>query len=146
VLGPRGTAYYNVGSHFEDRDDVPRMGGKTGTTTKCRDAWFTGFTPDLIVCTAVGFDPPRSLGWKMTGGSIAGSIFEAFMQRALKTRDHWTMKFPEPSGIAHRDICMRTGLLAGKWCNYGDRSGSSSTDMVFKAGTEPTEVCDGIHD
>ena len=147
VLGPRGTAYYTVTQPWEGRKDLslPEMAGKTGTTTRCKEAWFTGFTPDLVVCIFVGFDPPRSLGDKMTGGTVAGPIFRNFMERVLPTRSDWTMAFRAPEGIVKRQICLATGLLAGKWCNYGGSPEFSTAEMAFIQGTEPTEVCSGLH-
>ena len=47
------------------------LAGKTGTTNDCKDAWFVGFSPDLVVGVWVGFDQPRSLGDKETGGAVA---------------------------------------------------------------------------
>jgi penicillin-binding protein 1A len=60
------------------------MGGKTGTTNRTRDAWFIGFTPDLITGTWVGMDDERSLGPKETGSQAAAPIFIAYMKEALK--------------------------------------------------------------
>src|SRR5262249_15179909 len=51
------------------------LAGKTGTTNDSKDAWFVGFSPDLAVGVYVGFDQPRSLGGKETGGAIAAPIF-----------------------------------------------------------------------
>jgi penicillin-binding protein 1A len=62
--------------------------GKTGTTNDYQDAWFTGFTPTLSVCTWVGFDRNRPLrdsrGVGLTGGRAAAPIWAAFMLRATE--------------------------------------------------------------
>ena len=50
--------------------DVP-IAGKTGTTNQNKDAWFIGFTPDLVIGVYVGYDQPKSLGYKQTGSSVA---------------------------------------------------------------------------
>lgn len=58
------------------------LAGKTGTTNEARDAWFIGFSPNLVAGVYVGFDEPRSLG-RESGSSAAVPIFGAFMERAL---------------------------------------------------------------
>ena len=57
--------------------------GKTGTTSDNRDAWFIGFTDDLVVGAFVGYDQPISLGRGGTGGQVAGPIFKGFFTEAL---------------------------------------------------------------
>jgi penicillin-binding protein 1A len=145
VLGSRGTAYYDVSRHWDDRDDMPEMAAKTGTTTHCNDAWFNAYTPDLVVSVFVGFEPPRTLGKAMTGGAVAGPIFRRFIEAALETRDDWTMKFQRPPGIEECKICLRTGLLAGPDCRYDADWGSLSATMAFRPGTEPRLQCPGNH-
>ena len=46
------------------------IAGKTGTTNQNKDAWFIGYTPDLVIGVYVGFDQPKSLGYKQTGSSV----------------------------------------------------------------------------
>jgi len=55
------------------------LAGKTGTTNESKDAWFVGFSPNLVVGVFVGFDEPKSLGKKETGSSVAVPIFKDFM-------------------------------------------------------------------
>ena len=50
------------------------IAGKTGTTNDEKDAWFVGFSPDLVVGIYVGYDKPRNLGRGMTGGHLAAPI------------------------------------------------------------------------
>ncbi len=59
------------------------VAGKTGTTNDYYDAWFMGFSPDLVAGVWVGFDKPRSLGRGETGGALAAPIFTEFMKKAL---------------------------------------------------------------
>ncbi|MCX7011762.1 MAG: transglycosylase domain-containing protein [Candidatus Sumerlaeota bacterium] len=141
VLGPRGTAWYGIGDQWQGRKDLPEMAGKTGTTDETKDAWFNGITPDLVISLYVGFDPPRPLGYKLTGATLAGPIFKAFVEKAIPLRTDWTMKFAVPEGVVMRDICLKSGKLAGKWCGDGD----SVARMAFVKDTEPTQVCDGMH-
>ena len=59
------------------------LAGKTGTTNDSKDTWFVGFSPDLTVGVYIGFDNPRNLGDKETGGGLAAPIFRDFMLEAL---------------------------------------------------------------
>jgi len=74
----RGTAA-RVGATFQRRD----LGGKTGTTNESRDAWFAGYTPQLVGVTWVGFDQPRSLGEREAGSGTPLTIWTRYMQTAL---------------------------------------------------------------
>ena len=85
--------------------------GKTGTASEFRDAWFTGYTPDLLASAWVGFDNHDSLGNGETGGRAALPIWLSFMKAAhedLPERD-----FDTPTGVTFARIDPATGLLAG---------------------------------
>ena len=58
--------------------------GKTGTTNDAMDAWFAGFQPTLAAVTWIGYDQPRNLGSRETGGGLSLPIWIQFMQYALK--------------------------------------------------------------
>jgi len=73
------------------------MAGKTGTTNDSKDAWFVGFTPDLVCGVYVGFDNPVPLGSKETGASVAVPIFKAFITEAIK--DKAPVPFRVPPGL-----------------------------------------------
>jgi penicillin-binding protein 1A len=73
------------------------IAGKTGTTQDFTDAWFGGFTPDLVTVVWVGFDSPASLGPNETGSAVAAPIWNDFMTVALKNRP--VLKFPQPPGV-----------------------------------------------
>jgi penicillin-binding protein 1A len=103
------------------------LAGKTGTTNKERDAWFVGFTPDLVVGVYVGFDSPKPMGKKETGGLVAAPIFADFM----KQLDHGKAKpFRIPPGITLVRIDKETGKAVG----FKDRN---TIEEAFKTGTEP---------
>jgi penicillin-binding protein 1B len=105
--------------------------GKTGTTNDLRDAWFVGFTPQLLTVVWVGLDDNQALG--LSGSQAALPIWLAFMQRALAGRgDH---PFEVPGNISHVDIDRDTGATAISGCL---RVFSES----FLAGTEPSELCE----
>jgi len=71
------------------------LGGKTGTTNDSIDAWFMGFSPDLVAGVYVGFDNPKTLGDKESGSSAAAPIFRDFMKEALKGQDMVPFRIPE---------------------------------------------------
>ncbi len=105
------------------------VAGKTGTTNDFRDAWFVGFTPDLVVGVYVGFDTPRPLGAGESGGRVATPVFEYFMEDAMAGRP--AVPFRIPSGVRLVRIDPATGLLA--------RPGEPGAVLeAFRPGTEPT--------
>lgn len=88
------------------RDDIA---GKTGTTNNWSNAWFNGFTPDLVATVWTGFDDNRSLGRGEQGASVALPIWIRFMRVALTGVPQW--RRPRPPGIVRLRISPRTGLL-----------------------------------
>ncbi|HMR31845.1 MAG TPA: penicillin-binding protein 1A [Geminicoccaceae bacterium] len=118
--------------------DAARLGrplaGKTGTTNDSKDAWFVGFSPDLVVGVWVGFDQPRSLGGKETGGSAALPIWIEVMQEALK--DEPPVPFRTPPGVSIVRVDAATGLLPGP----GTKSVIAE---AFLPGTEPYATSSG---
>ena len=108
--------------------------GKSGTTNDLRDAWFVGFTPELLTVVWVGLDDNRPLG--LSGSQAALPIWTAFMSRALAGRPN--TGFPAPDGVAFIDIDRDTGLVAAPGCPRIFRE-------AFLAGTEPVEICH-VHD
>lgn len=83
------------------------LAGKTGTTNEEKDAWFMGFSPDLVVGVFTGFDDPRSLGRREEGSSVAAPIFKEFMGEYLKgSKD---VPFRIPSGIRMVRVNSKTG-------------------------------------
>ena len=73
------------------------VAGKTGTSQDFNDAWFAGFTPDLVTIVWVGFDNPQTLGDKQTGAVVAGPIWRNFMDAALQ--DVPPHDFRVPDGV-----------------------------------------------
>ena len=106
------------------------IAGKTGTTNDEKDAWFIGFSPDLVVGVYVGYDKPRHLGHGMTGGLLAAPIVRDFMKVALA--DKPAVPFRVPAGIKLIRIDPRTGLRAGP----GDQRVILE---AFKPGTAPPD-------
>jgi penicillin-binding protein 1A len=105
--------------------------GKTGTTNDFTDAWFMGFTPQLLAGVWIGFDEKHTIGNKETGGKIAAPIWTRFMERALE--DQPIEDFPVPGEIVLTPVNPRTGERAIP----GD---GSAILEAFRRGTEPTRV------
>jgi penicillin-binding protein 1B len=104
--------------------------GKTGTTNDLRDAWFVGFTPELLTVVWVGLDDNQPLG--LSGSQAALPMWAAFMSRALAGRPN--VSFQQPDGISLLEIDRDTGKLAGPLC-------PRIFTEAFIQGTEPAEIC-----
>jgi penicillin-binding protein 1A len=131
----RGTA-----SRLRDID-FP-LAGKTGTTNDSKDAWFIGFTPDLVCGVYVGFDNPVPLGSRETGASVAVPIFRSFITEAIKGKP--PIPFRMPPGLRMVRVDPATETLAPP-------SDKTAIWESFIPGTEPPEgqarpVLDGIPD
>lgn len=106
------------------------VAGKTGTTSDYKDAWFIGFTPDLVVGTYVGFDEPKTLGAKETGARVALPIVKGFLSVALAGQPPVPFRIPE--GVSLVRVDPRTGQRA-------DPSNPQTIWEAFLPGTEPGE-------
>ena len=105
--------------------------GKTGTTNDLRDAWFIGFTPELLTVVWVGFDDNQILG--LSGAQAALPIWTQFMKAALAGRQ--SVPFKAPDGITWVEIDKETGKLAAPFC-------PKIINSPFIAGTEPADSCE----
>jgi len=86
------------------------VAGKTGTSNDERDAWFIGYTPDLVVGTYIGYDNPKPMGKGRTGGELAAPIVADFMKLAL--RDKPATPFRVPRAIELIPIDAKSGQRA----------------------------------
>jgi penicillin-binding protein 1B len=105
--------------------------GKTGTTNDLRDAWFVGFTPELLTVVWVGLDDNQPLG--LSGAQAALPIWTAFMKNAVAGRG--SSSFDAPDGVTFVQIDRDTGKVATQLC-------PRVTNEAFLAGTEPLEQCE----
>jgi penicillin-binding protein 1A len=105
--------------------------GKTGTSNGQRDAWFVGFTPDLLAAVWVGFDDGQSLGRGEAGARSALPIWLDFMTKALVGRP--TRDFAQPPGVVIQRIDKASGLLPAP----GQET--NTLDEVFLLNSAPTE-------
>jgi penicillin-binding protein 1A len=107
------------------------VAGKTGTTNGNRDAWFVGFSPEIATGVWVGFDRPRSLGGRETGGRAALPIWVDYMGEALADRPE--REFSMPEGVVFARVDPRTGHLASSHGRFAEW-------QAFVAGTEPVRT------
>jgi penicillin-binding protein 1B len=105
--------------------------GKSGTTNDLRDAWFVGFTPELLTVVWVGLDDNQPLG--MSGAQAALPIWTAFMKNAVAGRGGST--FDAPEGVSFVEIDRDTGRIATPIC-------PRVTNEAFLSGTEPLAACE----
>jgi membrane carboxypeptidase/penicillin-binding protein len=106
--------------------------GKTGTTDDYRDAWFIGYTPQLITGVWAGYDKPTPMGRGFTGGAICAPIWGRFMRSALNNKP--VVEFPKPDLIISVQIDPVTGDLATPDC-------PQKREEFYIAGTQPTVYC-----
>ncbi len=115
------------------RGFVGPIAGKTGTSDEERDAWFVGFTPELVAVVWVGFDEPESIG--VPGSRAALPIWASFMSEAVGKRVRGG--FARPANIVEIDIDPLTGMRALPGC-------PQSRPELFLVGTEPEEACPNL--
>ena len=104
--------------------------GKTGTTNDLRDAWFMGYTPDLVTGVWVGYDDSREMGKGETGSRAASPVWLDFMAGVLNGKP--IKDFPVPKGVVFAKIDGETGFLAGRYSK-------STVFQAFKEGTAPSQ-------
>jgi penicillin-binding protein 1A len=112
------------------KDLGKHIAGKTGTTNDEKDVWFIGFSPDLVVGVFMGYDKPRHIADRATGGALAAPIFRDFMKVALA--DKPSIPFQPPVGIKLVRVNVKTGVRAAP----GD---SQVILEAFKPGTAPPD-------
>ena len=120
-----------TGSTVRARGFTAPAAGKTGTS---HDAWFAGYTSNLLCVVWVGNDDYTDI--KLAGGSTAAPIWAEFMKRAQKIPQYSDMKgFPAPSGVVQVQLDKITNRLATPAC-------PQTYYVAFIAGTEPKETCE----
>jgi penicillin-binding protein 1B len=106
------------------------LAGKTGTTNDTRDAWFIGFSPDVVGGAWVGYD--RNEKVRLTGAFAALPVWAAVMKEVLPA--YTERRFPVPEGVSFADVEAATGLRAAYGCGTAIRE-------AFVRGTEPVRSC-----
>jgi penicillin-binding protein 1B len=106
------------------------VAGKTGTTNDFKDAWFVGYTPDILALIWVGFDNGDSIG--ATGAAAALPIWADLMNAIPQYRSD--MEFQVPEGVEKIRVCPVTGLISVAGC-------PEPLEVYFLAGRTPTGYC-----
>jgi penicillin-binding protein 1A len=110
------------------------IAGKTGTTQEFADAWFSGFTPDLVTVVWVGFDNPASLGENETGAAVAAPIWHDYMAIALAGRP--VLTFPQPAGVTMAPWSTPTGTVTDAF--KPDQTPGASSPLGMGLASAPT--------
>jgi penicillin-binding protein 1A len=122
----RGTASRTVG------DLGFPVAGKTGTTNESRDAWFIGFTSNMVAGCYIGYDNPTPMGRGAYGGTLCGPVFKEFITEAMKTRTPGAFREPSRGGMIQVKIDRETGERLPD-----DALGANVVTELFQSGTEP---------
>jgi penicillin-binding protein 1A len=128
------------------------LGGKTGTTNDSRDAWFAGYQHTLTAIAWIGYDNPRSLGDKETGGGLALPVWIEYMARALNGVPDYRMPMPEGvetlgDELYYADMTPGNGFVSTVGISQAalDAAASGASDATEAAGSgdaapEPEQV------
>ncbi len=113
----------------------PDVYGKTGTTNDSMDAWFAGYQPTLMAVTWIGYDTPRKLGDRETGGGLSLPVWISFMEQALK--DVPITEPSAPEGVVH---------VGGEWFydEYAKGGGVSSLGNEDKATAHASQTTQAL--
>jgi penicillin-binding protein 1A len=111
-----------------------QVAGKTGTTNNYIDAWFNGYTPELVTVVQFGYDQPKPLGPKKAGGTVCCPVWKAFMEKALQFYPE--SEFPVPEGSVRLRMCMTSGRAATKGC-----PGQTVVNQVYPVESLPKTEC-----
>jgi len=107
------------------------LAGKTGTTNDSMDAWFAGYQPNLVAVVWIGYDTPRKLGDRETGGGLALPVWIEYMAHALK-------KLPVQPATVPEGLIQ----VEGDWMfdEFGPGAGVSSVGLDDKLPQPPSET------
>ncbi|MBX6363418.1 MAG: PBP1A family penicillin-binding protein [Gemmatimonadetes bacterium] len=109
--------------------------GKTGTTSDAADAWFVGYTPDVVGAVWIGFDRRRSIGPGVTGGTAAAPVWGRIMRRTYRSG---SAGWPRPGNVVALAIDPETGRTLEDGCVPRD---DEPRRELFLAGEQPDPVC-----
>lgn len=128
------------------------MAGKTGTTSNYTDAWFVGYTPNLVTSVWIGEDQPTKMEYpkvddsgkvqqneegevvtEIISSGEAAKLWGDYMKQVVKNRE--IQNFKQPDNIITKEICTESGKLPNEYC----QSNGTVREELFIKGTEPTE-------
>lgn len=128
----KDTLTYGTAKSLRDFVGDRPAAGKTGTTDDGRDAWFIGYTPQLITGVWAGHDKPLPMGANFTGGRICAPIWKRFMTKALAALP--TLDFSQPESVVGVSIDPTNGKLAAEDC-------PEKQIEYYIYGTQPVDAC-----
>ncbi len=112
--------------------------GKTGTTNEGADAWFVGYTPEVVAAIWMGFDQPRPILADATGGRLVAPAWGRMMARVYQKRPE-PRPWSPPKGVVSRPVDPATGLIVAAGCDTAAAPGRE----LFLVGKEPAALCPG---
>ena len=155
----RGVVERGTAARLGQQIQCDYVAGKTGTTNEFRDAWFVGFTPDLVAGVWIGHYEFRSLGDRQYGSVVAAPVFQQFLNRVLEERPDLCVNFRTPKGLIFSSLNPQTGLpyleVAGRalpetflddqdtGCAFRDANGyctATRTITVYEEITDPDDL------
>jgi penicillin-binding protein 1A len=132
----RDAVDYGTGTGVRTAGFRGPVAGKTGTTNSATDAWFVGYTPEIVGAVWIGYDTPSPLGNAATGGGFAAPVFGRIMRQVYTDRavPEWQM----PDGVREYRIDPYTGYILEDGCNP---SGTYATSELFLRDYVPATDC-----
>ncbi|HSJ06461.1 MAG TPA: PBP1A family penicillin-binding protein, partial [Longimicrobiales bacterium] len=133
----RDAVDYGTGTGVRAAGFRGAVAGKTGTTNNATDAWFVGYTPDLVGSVWIGYDQPSALGGAATGGGFAAPVWGRVMRQIYRERtepEPWRV----PAGVIRHRIDPYTGLVLQDGC---EPRGSSAATEIFISRNVPATAC-----
>tara|TARA_B100000963_G_scaffold43922_1_gene32750 strand:- start:2215 stop:4506 length:2292 start_codon:yes stop_codon:yes gene_type:complete len=88
------------------------IAGKTGTTNESKDLWFFGLTPRYVIGVYVGYDTPKTIGYKETGSSVALPVFKTILENYLIKNENINNKFVIPNDLIIKKVDLNTGIIS----------------------------------
>ena len=88
------------------------IAGKTGTTNESKDLWFFGLTPRYVIGVYVGYDKPKTIGYKETGSSVALPVFKTIVENYLTNYENINNKFVIPNGLIIKRVDLEKGEIS----------------------------------
>jgi penicillin-binding protein 1A len=133
----RDAVDYGTGTGVRSAGFWGPVAGKTGTTNNATDAWFVGYTNDVVGTVWIGYDTPSPLGSAATGGGFAAPVFGRVMRQVYAKRTGPT-EWPVPHEIIERRVDPFTGYILADGCAP---NGGTATSELFVENNLPETAC-----
>jgi 1A family penicillin-binding protein len=133
----RDAVDYGTGTGVRSAGFWGPVAGKTGTTNNATDAWFVGYTNDVVSSVWIGYDTPSPLGSAATGGGFAAPVFGRVMRQVYAKRNGPT-EWPVPQEIIERRVDPFTGYILADGCMP---NGGTATSELFVENNLPETAC-----